>query len=271
MGQLIRKNLVNEGWKSSELHSAIHKLSRTFLNDLQRELKADQNVLKINQKQRSNKEKKSEKAPPRPLSGPDLEARQRRPLPPPGRGPQLPEEVVKEFEDSMMDPETNIYQNVQRVTPSQNTNRNGKEVQAKTIAREKRTDADDGSILSDVSLVIDVENVSGTAQEEHLYESLENLNTLDLKTAQEVYYDSTMETATDIQEEYYIEPRPTIGRCKALFDFEGMEIVKVCDKIEYFLFAATTEENAISLFEGESLLVLESDNGDGWTRYLIID
>ena len=45
----------------------------------------------------------------------------------------------------------------------------------------------------------------------------------------------------------------------------------MCDKIEYFLFVATTEENAISLFEGESLLVIESDNGDGWTRYLIID
>ena len=43
------------------------------------------------------------------------------------------------------------------------------------------------------------------------------------------------------------------------------------DKIEYFLFVATTEENAISLIEGESLLVIESDNGDGWTRYLIID
>ena len=226
LGQLIRKNLVNEGWKSSELHSAIHKLSRTLLNDLQRELKADQNASKKNLKQRSTKERKSEKAPPRPQSGPDLEARQRRPLPPPGRGPQLPEEVVKEFEDSMMDPETNIYQNVQRVTPLQNTNKNGKEVQAKTLAEEKRTDSGDGSILSDVSLVIDVETVSGIAQEEHLYESLENLNTLDLKTAQEVYYDSTMETAKDIQEEYYIEPLPAVGRCKALFDFEGMEIVK---------------------------------------------
>ena len=44
----------------------------------------------------------------------------------------------------------------------------------------------------------------------------------------------------------------------------------MCDQIEYFLFVATTEENAISLFKGESLLVLENDNGDGWTRYFII-
>ena len=32
-----------------------------------------------------------------------------------------------------------------------------------------------------------------------------------------------METATDIhEEEYYIEPLPAVGRCRALFDFEGI-------------------------------------------------
>ena len=164
------------------------------------------------------------------MSGPDLEARRRRPLPPTGRGPQLPEEVVKEFEDSMMDAETNIYQNVQRVAPLQSTTRNGSgkedEVKAKTFLDERRTNSVDGSILSDVSLVIDVENVHAIAKEENLYESLENLNTFDLKSSDEVYYDDTMETATDIQdEEYYIEPLPVVGRCKALFDFEGIQIV----------------------------------------------
>lgn len=223
-GQLFRKNLVTEGWKSSELQSVFQKFSRTIVNDLQRELKAEKNASQQNKtQQRSNNVRKSCEAPPRPENGPDLEARRRRPLPPTGRGPQLPEEVVKEFEDSMMDPETNIYQNVQRVAPLQSTTRNGsrkeEEVQAKTFPDERRTNSVDGSILSDVSLVIDVEKV----HEEHLYESLENLNTFNLKSADEVYYDDTMETATDIQdEEYYIEPLPAVGRCKALFDFEGI-------------------------------------------------
>ena len=231
MGQFIRRNLVNEGWKSSELQSVIQKFSRTLVNDLQRELKADKNASQTNKtQQRSNNERKSCEAPPRPMSGPDLEARRRRPLPPTGRGPQLPEEVVKEFEDSMMDAETNIYQNVQRVAPLQSTTRNGSgkedEVKAKTFLDERRTNSVDGSILSDVSLVIDVENVHAIAKEENLYESLENLNTFDLKSSDEVYYDDTMETATDIQdEEYYIEPLPVVGRCKALFDFEGIQIV----------------------------------------------
>ena len=38
-------------------------------------------------------------------------------------------------------------------------------------------------------------------------------------------------------------------------------------------YLATTEENALSLFQGESLLVIESDKGDGWTRcniYIIV-
>ena len=233
LGQLIRKSLVNEGWKSSELHSVIQKFSRTLVNDLQRELKADKNSSQFNKtRQRSNNERKSCEAPPRPRSGPDLEARRRRPLPPTGRGPQLPEEVVKEFEDSMVDPETNIYQNVQRVAPLQSTTRNGsrkeEEVQAKTFPDKWRTNSVDGSILSDVSLVIDVEKVHDIAKEEHLYESLENLNAFDLKSANEVYYDDTMETAPDIQgEEYYIEPLPAVGRCKALFDFEGIKIVHI--------------------------------------------
>ena len=233
MGQFIRKNLVNEGWKSSELQSGFHKLSRTLVNDLQRELKADKNASQINKtQQRSyNEINKSGQAPPRPLNGPDLKARQRRPLPPTGRGPQLPEEVVKEFENSMMEPEKNIYQNVQRVAPLQSTignvPKNEEEVEA-TFPEERRTNSLDGSILSDVSLVIDVEKVPDMAQEEHLYESLENLNTFNLKSAEEVYYDDTMETATDIQdEEYYIEPLPAIGRCKALFDFEGIIMVNI--------------------------------------------
>ena len=227
LGQFIRKNLVNEGWKSSELQSVIHKFSRTLVNDLQRELKSDKNASQISKtQQRSHNERKSGQAPPRPLNGPVLEPRQRRPLPPTGRGPQLPEEVVKEFEDSMMEPETNIYQNVQRVAPLQSTignvSKNEEQVKA-TFAEERRSNSLDRSIVSDVSLAIDVEKVPDMAQEEHLYESLENLNTFNLKSAEEVYYDDTMETATDIQdEEYYIEPLPAVGRCKALFDFEGM-------------------------------------------------
>ena len=261
-GQLIKKNLVNEGWKSAELHAAIQKLSRTLLNDLQSELKAEKVRSQKEQSQRASNEKKSGLAPPRPLSGPNKE--QRRPLPPRGRGPQLPEEVVKEFEDSMMDQEPNQYQNVQRVTPLQKIDRtyNSKnEDNAATCVNEKEHYSVDDSIFSDVSYVIDVQKVpaKNKIQEEHVYESLENLNAFDLKTA---YQDDSMKTAKDIQEDFYIEPLPAIGRCKVLFNYEGKVIILSVKKISFCFFKGDT----ISMFKDESLLILEEDMGDGWTK-----
>ena len=52
----------------------------------------------------------------------------------------------------------------------------------------------EGSIFSDVSFVIEVEKVGDLPDTavEHVYESLENIN-LELKSAEEVYYDDALE------------------------------------------------------------------------------
>jgi len=53
----------------------------------------------------------------------------------------------------------------------------------------------------------------------------------------------------DAEEEFYEpEPLPVLGRCKAIYTFEA------------------SSEGSIPLEEGEDLWLIETDQGDGWTR-----
>jgi len=52
----------------------------------------------------------------------------------------------------------------------------------------------------------------------------------------------------DEEEFYDSEPLPILGRCKSLYPFE------------------VTSEGSIRMEEGEDLWIIETDQGDGWTR-----
>jgi len=54
--------------------------------------------------------------------------------------------------------------------------------------------------------------------------------------------------ADDDDEYFEAEPLPILGKCKALYPFE------------------VTSEGSIRMEEGEDLWVIETDQGDGWTR-----
>ncbi|XP_018007984.1 formin-binding protein 1-like isoform X1 [Hyalella azteca] len=56
------------------------------------------------------------------------------------------------------------------------------------------------------------------------------------------------DAADDSAEFYDLDPLPVIGSCRALFNFDGLS------------------EGSMALAEGDELLVIELDAGDGWTR-----
>jgi len=60
--------------------------------------------------------------------------------------------------------------------------------------------------------------------------------------------DGGEEDEDDDEEFYDADPLPIIGRCRALYPFE------------------VTSEGSIRMEENEELWVIESDQGDGWTR-----
>ena len=79
-----RKNMIREGWKSSELHDAIHKLSQTIINN--KDVQNEKNEVTHSQ-QKATKDRRAARAPPRPpMPMPSHHLGQKRPLPPIGRG-----------------------------------------------------------------------------------------------------------------------------------------------------------------------------------------
>ena len=75
----------------------------------------------------------------------------------------------------------------------------------------------------------------------------------------------------DQEDEFYdTEPLPILGKCKALYPFEGgyfssFLAVKFSFHFLNFLFPVTSE-GSIRMEEGEDLWLIEIDQGDGWTR-----
>lgn len=72
---------------------------------------------------------------------------------------------------------------------------------------------------------------------------------------------------------YEAEPLQPLGKCKALYAFDGK--CNVCPKItifaKIFVFSTqkkktATSEGSIPMSENEELQVIELDQGDGWTR-----
>jgi len=75
---------------------------------------------------------------------------------------------------------------------------------------------------------------------------------------------------------YDIHDLPPLGTCTALYAFEGKYMTSI---INYDLCYNTvfthytkllnilaTSEGSIPMFDGEQLLIIEQDQGDGWTR-----
>lgn len=71
--------------------------------------------------------------------------------------------------------------------------------------------------------------------------------------------------------EYY--DAPELGTCRALYPFEGKISIFIIFHLKknkqnwwiFFVFAATSE-GSIPMYDGEELLIIELDQGDGWTR-----
>lgn len=72
------------------------------------------------------------------------------------------------------------------------------------------------------------------------------------------------------EEEFYdSEPLPILGRCKALYPFEGKNYRPSRLLWLYFTlncFISVTSEGSIRMDENEDLWLIEQDQGDGWTR-----
>jgi len=74
---------------------------------------------------------------------------------------------------------------------------------------------------------------------------------------------------------YDIHDLPPLGTCTALYAFEGKYISSIIysynnlcyNKIFILLLnVLATSEGSIPMFDGEQLLIIEQDQGDGWTR-----
>ena len=75
----------------------------------------------------------------------------------------------------------------------------------------------------------------------------------------------------DEEEFFEAETLPIIGRCHALYPFEGTYFENDYFHLFYFFFKlkylfSVTSEGSIRMEENEELWVIESDQGDGWTR-----
>ena len=91
--------MIREGWKSSELHDAIHKLSQTIINN--KDVQNEKNEVTHSQQKATN-DRRTARAPPRPPL-PSHHLSQKRPLPPIGRGAwvyilQNAQRKIKSFE-----------------------------------------------------------------------------------------------------------------------------------------------------------------------------
>lgn len=68
---------------------------------------------------------------------------------------------------------------------------------------------------------------------------------------------------------YEAEALPPLGTCKALYPFDGKRTIR-CKRgaswRNFYLNLSATSEGSIPMSEGEELLVIELDQGDGWTR-----
>ena len=69
------------------------------------------------------------------------------------------------------------------------------------------------------------------------------------------------------EDEFYDqEPLPVLGRCKAIYTFEGnFQMFSFLSNISSF---PASSEGSIPLEEQEELWLIETDQGDGWTRFL---
>ena len=67
------------------------------------------------------------------------------------------------------------------------------------------------------------------------------------------------------EDEFYDqEPLPVLGRCKAIYTFEGhFQLFSFLSNISSF---PASSEGSIPLEEQEELWLIETDQGDGWTR-----
>lgn len=67
------------------------------------------------------------------------------------------------------------------------------------------------------------------------------------------------------------EPLPSLGTAHALYQFEGMLFMN--DEVwnDKWNFSSAQSEGSIPMCEGEELVVVELDQGDGWTRVRRID
>lgn len=74
---------------------------------------------------------------------------------------------------------------------------------------------------------------------------------------------------------YDIHDLPPLGTCTALYAFEGKYILSIINysltlcystMFTLILNVTATSEGSIPMFDGEQLLIIEQDQGDGWTR-----
>ena len=74
--------------------------------------------------------------------------------------------------------------------------------------------------------------------------------------------DTQPDTTADSEQRYNdVEPLPIIGTCVALFAFDGRRIARAHHK-----HIAGTANGTIEIRDGEKLLLIQKDTGDGWTR-----